>query len=209
MMKRAPIACLLVLVACGKKADAPAQPKPAPPPPVATDAETAETPTMPTTPATPTTPSTTTKTVKVPMFSDVAIEDGAIHLMDGGIHGIQGHTLVIPASGDVKWERRLDGMQPNGKAGAGTITLTADEAKRLRGWADGLWKLAPKGSARFDGKDRSDIPRWVWGIVLRRGDEVRVLSGGGMSPPDNAVDPAKSALEWLDRRVDTASEKAP
>ena len=45
--------------------------------------------------------------------------------------------------------------------------------------------------------------RWVWAIVLRRGDEVRVLSGGG--PPTGAPEPAKQLLAWLVTRVDAAS----
>ncbi len=146
------------------------------------------------------------KTVKTSMFGDVAIDDGAIHLADGGIHGVQGHTLVVRATGDAKWERRLDGMQPHGKPGAGALSLTADETKQLRAWADKLWDLAPKGSASFDTDPRNGPPRWVWVIVLRRGDEVRVLSGGNMSPPDGAPPPAKLALEWLIQRVDAAAK---
>ena len=143
------------------------------------------------------------------MFDDVAIEAGAIHMMDGGIEGVQGHTLVIPASGDATWARRLEGMQPSGKAGSGKLALTADDTAKLRGWSDGLWQLAPKGKASFDMPIGDGVPRWVWAIVMRRGDEVRVLSGGNMSPPDGAPEPAKSALQWLGTRVDTASQAAP
>lgn len=143
------------------------------------------------------------------MFNDVAIEAGEIHMMDGGIHGVQGHTLVISQGGNATWERRLEGLQPYGKPGSGKLALTADEAAKLRGWADGLWDLAPKGSARFDMPIENGVPRWVWGIVMRRGDEVRVLSGGNMSSPTGAPEPAKSALEWLVTRVDAASQAAP
>jgi hypothetical protein len=174
---------VLALVACHDPA-----PPPAAPPPPATPGP---------------------KTVKVPMFNDVAIEAGAIHLMDGGIHGVQGHTLVIPASGDAQWERRLEGMQPSGKAGSGKLALTAAETSKLHGWSDGLWDLAPKGTARFDMPIDTGVPRWVWAIVMRRGDEVRVLSGGDMSSPDGAPEPAKSALAWLVTRVDAASQAAP
>jgi hypothetical protein len=148
-------------------------------------------------------------TVKVSMFGDVAIADGAIHVMDGGIHGVQGHTLVIAATGAASWERRLDGMRPSGKAGAGQVQLTADEAARVRGWADELWELAPAGKASFDQPIERGPPRWVWAIVLRRGDQVRVLSGGGIASPTGAPGPAKSVLEWLVTRVDAAAAAAP
>lgn len=146
-----------------------------------------------------------TKTVKVSMFGQVAIADGAIILMDGGIHGIQGHTLSVPSAGATTWERRLDGMYPNGKAGSGSVELDAAELTDLRTWADGMWKLAAKGSVSFDPPREHGVPHWVWAIVLRRGDEVRVLDGGGMSPPDNAPDPVKQALEWLVKRVNALS----
>jgi hypothetical protein len=154
-------------------------------------------------------PATAPKTVKVPMFNEVSIADGAIHLMDGGIHGVQGHTVVLAATGSATWERRLDGMQPSGEAGAGQLELTADEAAQVRGWAEGLWALAPTGKASFDPPIEQGPPRWVWAIVLRRGDEVRVLSGGAIASPRGAPDPAKSALEWLQARVDAASGAAP
>lgn len=148
-------------------------------------------------------------TVKVAMFDEVSIADGEIQVMDGGIHGVQGHTLVIPPSGPTTWGRRLDGMQPNGKAGTGKLELTADEATQLRGWADGLWQLAPSGQASFDAPINNGPPRWVWAIVLRRGEEVRVLSGGAIVSPTGAPPPAKAVLEWLVSRVDTASASAP
>lgn len=146
------------------------------------------------------------KTVKTAMFGEVAIDDGAIQLADGGIHGVQGHTLIVPARGDAKWERRTDSMQPRGKAGSGTLKLTADESKQLHAWADKMWDLAPKGKASYDMDIKDGLPRWVWVIVLRRGDEVRVLEGGATSSPEGAPDPAKAALAWLAERVDAAAK---
>ena len=141
------------------------------------------------------------------MFGDVSIADGAIVLMDGGIHGVQGHTLVIPGTGDATWERRLDGMQPIGKAGSGTLALAADEATRLRTWADQMWALAPAGKKSYDAPIEHGPPRWVWAIVVRRGDEIRFLDGGGISSPAGAPEPAAHALEWLGTRVDAASAR--
>jgi hypothetical protein len=216
MPSRIWVACVLIACAChehttgtGTPAKDPVdQPDHAPPtPPPAT--ATATTPATPPVPPTTATPSGSMKTVKVSMFGGVSIADGAIAVMDGGIHGVQGHTLVIPASGNATWERRLDGMQPIGKAGSGQLALTADEATRWHAWADELWKLAPTGKAAFDAPISNGPPRWVWAIVLRRGDEVRVLSGGAIASPTGAPEPAKSVLEWLVARVDAASAAAP
>ena len=146
------------------------------------------------------------QTVKTAMFGNVTLDTGTIYLADGGIHGVQGHTLVVAASGDARWERRLDGLQPSGKAGVGTLKLAADEAKQLVAWADRLWDLAPKGKASFDPDPKNGPPRWVWVIVIRRGDEVRILQGGDMASPNGAPDPAKAALTWLSNRVDAAAK---
>jgi len=160
-------------------------------------------------PAAPVTRSTTPLKVAVPMFDEVAIDDGAVLIMDGGIHGVQGHTLAIPATGAVQWERRLDGMQPSGKAGKGEFALTADEARRVAMWRDQLWKRAPTGNASFSPPPSEGVPRWVWAIVLRQGDQARVLSGGAMESPAGAPSEAADALRWLVTRVDAASQAAP
>jgi hypothetical protein len=149
----------------------------------------------------------TPKTVDVAMFGNVAIADGAIAIMDGGIEGIQGHTVVLPATGSPTWARRIEGLQPAGKPGEGTLTLSSEEGARWRGWSDPLWALAPNGSASFL-TATSEGPRWVWAIVMRRGPEARVLTGGGIEPGSGAPEPARSALAWLVQRVDAASAAA-
>ena len=202
MSSRALVVCLSLVCACSENATR--STSPAKDPVDQPDHSAPKTP-----PAIATTPSALSKVVKVPMFGEVSIADGAIVMMDGGIHGVQGHTITIPATGHATWERRLDGMQPNGKAGAGQLDLAVDEANRLHGWVDGLWQLAPAGNASFDPPINNGPPRWVWAIVLRRGDAVRVLSGGGISSPTGAPDPAKSVLEWLVTRVDAASVATP
>ena len=149
------------------------------------------------------------KPVKLSHFGEVTIADGACALMDGGIHGVQGHTLVVEASGDATWERRLDGMQPSGKAGSGRFRASAAEKARLHNWSDQLWQLASGGKKSFDPPIEQGPPRWVWAIVLRRGDEVRVLDGGGISSPTGAPEPAQGALHWLVSRVDELSAAEP
>lgn len=145
---------------------------------------------------------------KVAMFNEVSIENGSIMMMDGGTHGVQGHTLTIPAKGEATWQRRLDSLRPHGTEGSGQLALTAEEEAQVQTWAGDLWKLAPEGEARFDPPVADGPPRWVWGIVLRRGDEVRVLSGGGLSSTATAPKPATAALAWLASRVDAAAANA-
>src|SRR5689334_12438789 len=139
----------------------------------------------------------TPKTVHVAMFGDVTIADGAIAVMDGGIEGVQGHTLVLFAADSPTWQRRLEGMQPSGNAGSGHLALSADDTSTWHTWRDVLWSLAPSGSATFDPPSSDGVPRWVWAIVLRRGAAVRVITGGGMDPPAGAPEPARSALAWM------------
>jgi hypothetical protein len=69
-------------------------------------------------------------------------------------------------------------------------------------WRDRLWALAPSGAASFAPPAAEGAPRWVWAIVMRRGPDVRVLTGGGMDSPMGAPEPARSALIWLVKRVD-------
>jgi hypothetical protein len=154
-------------------------------------------------------PSTKPASAHTAMFGDVAIADGAIAIMDGGIHGVQGHRIVIDPAGAATWERRLDGMQPSGKAGKGAFAPAADELARARDAAAKLWELAPQGRRSFSAPIEDGPPRWVWAVVLRRGDEVRVVDGGSIDSPQGAPGPARPLLEWLVKRVDGLSVAAP
>ncbi len=140
--------------------------------------------------------------LEVPMFGEVTINDGELLLMDGGIHGVQGHRLRVPPTGAAAWDRSVDSFHPSGKAGAGELVLTSEERATLKGSADALWELAANGQTSFDQPIEKGPPRWVWAIVLRRGDEVRVLSGGDVQSPAGAPEAAKSVLTFLVERVD-------
>jgi hypothetical protein len=147
--------------------------------------------------------------VKLSYFGEVAIADGEVAVMDGGIHGVQGHTLRIDRDGGGRWERRVESLQPSGKPGAGTFKPSPDELKSLRAWADRLWSAAgTKGGSYFPPPDRGP-PRWVWAIALRRGGEVRTLEGGAMAPTDGAPADARELLAWTIAKVDELGARSP
>jgi hypothetical protein len=143
----------------------------------------------------------TAKTVKTSFFGEVDAPDGGIALMDGGIHGVQGHTIIAPPSGAAKWERRIDGVQPLGKPGSGELDPSSEERARLASWRDAVWDLAGAGKDRYWSDFSHGPPRWVWVIAVRRGDEIRAVQGGDMSWGDEP-EPLASALAWLRETVD-------
>ncbi|MEZ4445041.1 MAG: hypothetical protein R3B72_38565 [Polyangiaceae bacterium] len=140
--------------------------------------------------------------VRTSFFGKVPIADGEIAIMDGGIHGVQGHTLRIPAKGPAHWQRRVDSLQPHGKPGEGDVELTPDELNAID--RNALWQRAAPGSTtEFFPPVAHGPPRWVWAIVLRRGKEIRLLQGGATTVGDLAPPEAKAALTWVQNEVDT------
>lgn len=145
--------------------------------------------------------------MKTRYFGEIQVADGALALMDGGMHGVQGHRLIIEPDGEARWERRTDSFQPVGEPGAGHVRLAEGELAALAHWRRALWELAEELRAYFPPIEQGP-PRWVWAVLLRRGDEVRILEGGGMSP-DAAPEPARAPLAWLIDRVDALSRVSP
>jgi len=151
------------------------------------------------------------KRVKTVFFGEVETDGVALAVMDGGIHGVQGHTIVVGLDGTATWERRLDGLKPSGRAGHGGLELTGDERRQIEAWSSATWDTAgPSGRASFFVDPWEGPPRWVWAVVVRRGDEARLVEGsalgrlGGPVPP-----PLRALLEWLVHRVDQLSQEAP
>jgi len=142
-------------------------------------------------------------------FNEIEIADGALAVMDGGTHGVQGHTVVINAGGRATWERRLEGLRPQGSPGSGSFVLGNDERALQRTWSNTVWDMAgPSGRARFFGDISEGPPRRVWAVVLRRGDEVRVVEGGKAFSP-HSPEPLQPLLAWLVRRVDELAQQSP
>lgn len=131
-------------------------------------------------------------------FGEVSLDDGGVALMDGGIHGVQGHTLIVNRGKPAQWERRTESLQPSGKPGKGTVVLDMAELAELQKWSDEAWGKA----GRYYPPIEQGPPRWVWAIVLRRGGVTRILEGGETSPTNGAPAAARPMLEWLIARVD-------
>ncbi len=151
------------------------------------------------------------KRVKTVFFDEVETDDVALAVMDGGTHGVQGHTIVVDSDGAATWEQRLDGLRSRGRAGRGSLQLTDDERTQLETWSRATWDVAgPSGRATFFVDPSHGPPRWVWAVVVGRGGEIRLVEGtalGRLRQPVPA--PLRPLLDWLVRRVDEVSQQAP
>jgi len=149
--------------------------------------------------------------VKTVFFGEVETDGVALAVMDGGTHGVQGHTIVVGSGGAAAWDRRLDSLRPRGRAGHGGLELTDDERRQIEGWSSAAWDAAgPRGRTSFFLDPWDPPPRWVWAVVVRRGDEARLVEGSaigrlhGPLPP-----PLRALLDWLVHRVDQLSQEVP
>jgi hypothetical protein len=144
---------------------------------------------------------------KTSMFGVIALEDGELAAMDGGTHGVSGHTARVLPDGSVRWERRVDSMGHDSNEGKGQVTLDAEERARLAGWADAAFELGgpakpwplppPAGSPPAV----NPPPPWCWAVLVRRGDEIRVVQGDTWTGTPPKLAPL---LDWLRARVDAA-----
>jgi hypothetical protein len=132
-------------------------------------------------------------------FGSVVLEPGDVVVHDGGIHGVQGHS-VERRGGAWSWQRRLDGFRPHGRAGEGSFVPDAAELAQLSSWLDALWEAAALEPPRRPPPGAP--PRWVWIVAQRRGDELRALDGDSHA----SLEAAQPLLDWLVRRVDALSE---
>jgi len=137
--------------------------------------------------------------VKVPHFGDVPIADGEMVVQDDGTQGVQGHSVRIGPGGQASWEKRREGLDPGGSATFGSFSPAADELRDLSAWADVAWGLCerPKPTTRLSPAP----PRWVWCVIVRRGNEARWLADR-----DNAPEELRPLLDWLTRRVDALAD---
>ena len=127
-------------------------------------------------------------------------------VLDGGTHGVAGHGLELRADGSARWTRRVDSVAPHAASGAGVVELSEPERERLAAWAEAAWELAQASDDAHYPPVEADPPRWVWAVVVRRGEAIRLLEGGGVSR-DGAPPALRPLLEWLVERVDELAAK--
>ncbi len=129
-------------------------------------------------------------TLHVLPFGDVTIDDGAIQIMDRGTGDERVHVLTVSRdyrAAKASWPDR-PGPRPEPKTDP--LVLSNDQRGEVRSWLDPLWQLAPSGRRSFAKPPPDGKIAYGWAIVLRRGDEVRVIEGGasGAEPQPDIIE---------------------
>ena len=129
--------------------------------------------------------------VEVPLFGQIEMADGDIFVQDGGTGGVDGHAVRVSREGQGTWELRTGELD----AIRGTFEPSEHERRTLATWADAAWVLCanPKPTKRIS----TPPPRWVWCVIVRRGNEARWLMDR-----DDAPEEMRPLLDWLVKRVD-------
>ncbi len=138
------------------------------------------------------------KTVNVPPFGDIAVEDGALELMDHNSGDERVHVLTVSRDSHgskMSWADR-PGARSDVKTGA--VPISAEERDQIRSWSEQLWQLAPGGRRAFPKAPPDGKPAYEWAIMVRRGDEVRVIEGGASTGPDTQPDIIEGVVDFLD-----------
>jgi hypothetical protein len=137
------------------------------------------------------------RTVSVPEFGEVAIEDGALQLMDRGSGDGRVHVITVSRAGATKssWDDK-PGSPVHVDTGA--IVISGEERTQLRSWAEQLWQLAPGGRRSFSTSPPDGKPPYLWAIVVRRGDEVRMVDGGALDGTSTQPDILEGVVDFLD-----------
>ena len=137
--------------------------------------------------------------VRVPHFGDIPVADGEMVVQDNGTLGVQGHSVRIGPGGQATWEKRPEGLEAGGASAFGSFSPRADELRELSTWADTAWELCerPKPPPHL----MPGPPRWVWCVLVRRGNEARWLADR-----DHAPEELRPLLDWLTRRVDALAD---
>jgi hypothetical protein len=148
---------------------------------------------------------------KTRMFGEVEVGDGELVFMDGGTHGVPGHTARVAPDGTMRWERRVDSMGEDRNTGEGSLCLDDRERARLGGWAEAAFRLGDPGRpwpppvpAEGPPSRPPEPPRYCWVVLLRRGAAIRAVEGDNWTGEPEELVPM---MRWLVERVDRACEQ--
>ncbi len=136
-------------------------------------------------------------TISVSPFGEVAIDDGALELMDRGTGDMRVHVVTVSRDYRAAKASWSDRSGPRTDVKTETLALSNDQRDELRSWAEPLWQLAPGGRRSFARPPPDGKIAYGWAIVLRRGDEVRVIEGGaeGSEPQPDIIE---GIVDFLD-----------
>src|SRR5262245_20636825 len=87
-------------------------------------------------------PVSKTRTVNVPQFGDVAIEDGALQLMDRGSGDERVHVVTVSRDYRAMKSSWADRPGPRTEVRSDSFELSGDERAQIRSWSEELWQLA-------------------------------------------------------------------
>lgn len=107
-----------------------------------------------------------------------------------GTGGVEGHAVRIEKSGQGAWELRTGEVETI----RGTFEPDAEELRKITAWADAAWLLCERTA--LPTRKATPPPRWMWCVVVRRGNEARWLADR-----DDAPEELRPWLDWLARRV--------
>lgn len=141
-------------------------------------------------------PAANVRIVTVAPYGEITIDDGAIVLMDHGNGDQRVHVMTISRDyhgAKLSWD---DLAGPRSDVRRGTFPIDSDERAYIQSWAQRLWQLAPEGRRSFPRPPGSGTPPFEWAIVMRRGDEVRIVDGG--AEPEEDSEPVEEMTDFLD-----------
>ncbi len=139
-------------------------------------------------------PAASVRTVSVSPYGEITIDDGALVLMDHNNGDQRVHVMTI--SRDYRGAKLSWDDRPGPRTGVerGTFPIDSEERAYIQSWSQRLWQLAPQGRRSFP--RAMGTPPFEWAIVMRRGDEVRVVEGG--AEPDEDEEPVEEMTDFLD-----------
>lgn len=136
-------------------------------------------------------------TVATRTFGPITLPRSGAVMVDGGTDGRTGHRLAVDISGTADWERRNGVGSCGGCAGTGALGIHGKDWSDYLRLSDAAWSYMKGPSAPVRG---ADVPDWLWVVVMRLGDEIRMRESlpGTSHPPAEIAD----LLRWMARAAE-------